>query len=207
MGTLLLVRHGTTAETRDGRLPTTSGAAPTPDCPALDRYGQAQARALAGSLPSADRYWSSLARRTQQTAELATGHTPDSIADLAECDFGRWAGMTPDSIHAREPDALASWYADQGSAPHGGERLADVRARATAVMHGAAAQGGTTIAVTHGGLIRAALLEVLELPDAGLWRLEASPGSVTSLRYGHGSWRVERTNWTPTLDLASQDPA
>jgi broad specificity phosphatase PhoE len=66
-------------------------------------------------------------------------------------------------------------------------------------MGRAAGLGGTTIAFTHGGLIKAALLEVLELPAAGLWRLDAAPASVTELRHAGGQWRLTRLNWAPLL--------
>jgi broad specificity phosphatase PhoE len=199
MTRLLLVRHGTTSETRRAAFPSTCGACNEPGCPPLDRAGEAQARALAEALAGADRCWSSLARRSADSARLAWG-VAEPHPDLAECDFGAWAGLTPDQVHARDPEGLARWYAEPDLAPHGGEGLGAVRARAALVLARAAALGGATAAATHGGLIKAALLEVLELPSAALWRLDAHPGSVTELRHAGGAarWRVVRVNWTPT---------
>jgi broad specificity phosphatase PhoE len=212
---LLLVRHSTSGQTRRAAFPSTSGAAPVDGCEPLDAAGRRAAAALAGLLPPADRCWASLAVRARQTAELACG-PPAPDPDLAECDFGAWAGLTLAEVGDKDPAGLAAWWADPDAAPHGGERLAQVRRRAGGVLDRAAAAGGTTIAFTHGGLIKAALLEVLGLPAAGLWRLDAAPASVTELRQGpgaraahapgdgrgqqsNGRWRLTRLNWVPVL--------
>lgn len=196
MPTCLLIRHATTAATRRSAFPATSGAAVADGCAPLDAGGLAAAAALGPHLPPADRVWSSFARRAGETA-TALGAAAEPDADLAECDFGRWAGCTPDEVHAADPAGLAAWYADPATAPHGGEGLAAVRARARRVLDRAGALGGTTVAVTHGGLVKAVLLEVLDLPDAAVWRLDADPASVTELRTAGPAWRVIRRNWTP----------
>jgi broad specificity phosphatase PhoE len=222
---LLLVRHATTAETRRAAFPATTGARELPGCPDLDRGGRAQAAALAGVLPAADRCWSSLAVRARRTAALLGCPDPVGMPELAECDFGGWAGQGAEEVDADDPAGLAAWHADPDAAPHGGEGLAAVRSRAARVLAAAAAAGGTTWAVTHGGLIKAGLLEVLGLPSAAVWRLDAAPASVTELHHvgggapegedgegglrqrrgdgddrpdtGVGVWRVVRLNWTP----------
>lgn len=198
MDRLLLIRHGLTEQTRRAAFPATSGSAPVESCEGLDWAGLEQATALRSHLPGVDRVWSSHARRSRETAR-GMGFWPEPDSDLAECDFGRWAGLTPDQVHEREPEALAAWYADPGLAAYAGEPLAEVRARARRVMERAAALGGVTVAVTHGGLVKAALLEALGLPDAAVWRLDAAPGSVTELHPGSGTWRLVRLNWTPSL--------
>jgi broad specificity phosphatase PhoE len=205
MSRLLLVRHATSAETRRSAFPATTGAERSAGCAPLDRAGVEAARALAGALPPADRCWVSLAVRSRQTAELL-GLTSVPDPDLAECDFGSWAGRTPAEIETDDPDGLRAWWADPDSAPHGGEGLADVRRRARRVLARADRAGGTTIAVTHGGLIKAVLLEVLGLPAAAAWRLDAAPASVTELHSSGGSWRLTRTNWSPSLRGAEEKP-
>ena len=199
MTRLLLVRHAPSAETRLAAFPSTTGATAAHGCQPLDRGGRDQAAALAGALPAADRLLASLAVRARQTAELAGAGRPELDPDLAECDFGAWAGLTVAEVNERAPAALAAWWADPDAAAHGGETLAQVRARATAVMARAAEAGGTTVAVSHGGLVKAALLEVLGLPAHGLWRLDVAPASVTELRWSDSGWRVTRLNWVPSL--------
>jgi broad specificity phosphatase PhoE len=195
---LLLVRHAPTAETRRAAFPATSGRSELPGGEPLDRAGEEQALALAGLLPRVDRCWSSLAQRARRTAELLHG-AAELDPDLAECDFGEWAGRTMTEVHTLDPDGLGRWFTDPDSTPHGGEGFGAVRARARRVLERAAGAGGSILAVTHGGLVKAALLEVLELPSPAVWRLDAAPTSVTELHHTHGAWRLARLNWTPAL--------
>ncbi|MGH3665483.1 MAG: hypothetical protein ACRDU8_05250, partial [Egibacteraceae bacterium] len=58
---LYLVRHATSAETRAGRFPATSGASEVATCAPLDEPGRRMAEVLADHLPRADRVWSSWA--------------------------------------------------------------------------------------------------------------------------------------------------
>lgn len=216
MDRLLFVRHAQSSGTRRAAFPATTGACVRAGCEPLDRAGAAQAVALRGVLPPPDHSWASFAVRALETARLA-GCDARGWADLAECDFGRWAGLLPAQVHAADPDGLAAWYANPEAAPHGGERFGDVRARAMAVFARARDVGGTVIAFTHGGLVKAALLEALGLGSRAVWRLDVAPASVTELHpYGATrGWRVVRVNWTPRLAgvrataqraLAGEDP-
>lgn len=213
---LLLVRHATTAETRRAAFPSTTGAAPAAGCPTLDRAGAVAAAGLREALPRADRARTSHALRAVATASAA-GLAAEADPLLAECDFGTWAGRTPEQVHAADAAGLGAWYADPSTAPHGGETFAAVRVRAREVLQRAIAEGGTTIAVTHGGFIKAALLEVLALPDTAVWRIDAAPCSVSELTCsvpGQGPaaragawWRLVRTGWTPALPGARASDA
>lgn len=199
---VLLVRHATSSETRRGAFSTASGAQPGVDGDPLDDAGRAAASDLAVHLPVSNRCLSSWAARARQTAEAA-GLEPEPDADLAECDFGTWAGRTP----AEVGDGVAAWYADPDAAPHGGERLLDVRRRATGVLARAGEAGGTTLAFTHGGFIKAAVLEVLGLPSSAVWQIDVAPASMTELHRTFGRWRLVRLNWTPSVRVAAGQPA
>ena len=197
MKRLLLVRHATTAATRRAAFPVTTGRAAHAACAALDDAGAATATALGATLPRSDRCWTSHARRTVETARCL-GLEPDArMAELAEADFGRWAGATLGEVHRRDPEGLAAWLADPGSTPHAGEPFAEVRRRAAAVLAAAHGLGGTTLAISHGGLIKAAVLEVLGLPDAALWRIDCAPASVSELQPTRDGWTVVAMDWTP----------
>lgn len=196
---LLLVRHAPTGETRAARFPSSFGAARVPRCPALDDAGLEAAAALRGQLPRADRCWSSHTARACQTAEAA-GFGAQPEAGLAECDFGAWAGRSLVEVAEADPDALQRWYADPDQAPHGGESATVLRARAGQVLTRAAGLGGTTLAFTHGGFVRAAVVAALDLPNALFWKLDVAPLSVTELHHHEpGSWRLVRLNWTAAL--------
>lgn len=196
MTPLYLIRHGTTPTTRTAAFPATSGALACEACEDLDAAAVRRVEALASALPAAATAWSSYARRATRTA-AALGLTQELTADIAECDFGAWAGRTSAEVARSDGHGLAAWYADPDAAPHGGERFADVRKRATAVLERAASAPGPVVAVTHGGFIKAALVEVLGLPSSALWRLDVAPASLTELHHADGAWRIVRTNWTP----------
>jgi broad specificity phosphatase PhoE len=207
MDRVLFVRHALSAGTRRAAFPPTTGACARDGCEPLDRAGAVQATALRGVLPRPDHSWASFAARALETARLA-GCDAQPYAELAECDFGRWAGLLPAEVHAADPDGLAAWYANPDTAPHGGERLADVRARAAAVLARAIRVGGTIVAFTHGGLVKAALLEALGLGAQAIWKLDVAPASITELHPSGagGGWRVVRVNWTIRLPRTRASP-
>lgn len=193
---LLLVRHAPTGETRAARFPTSPGNAALRGCPPLDDAGREAAAALRGLLPRPDRCWSSHAVRACQTAEAA-GLVAEPQAALAECDFGAWAGRSLAEVAAADADYLQRWYSDPDQAPHGGESATALRARAAGVLDRAAGLGGTTLAFTHGGFVRAAVLAALGVPSALHWKLDVAPLSVTELHHHEqGGWRLVRLNWT-----------
>lgn len=193
---LLLVRHGSTRETRTASIPSSSGAAPVTDCPGLDDAARAAAGSLATVLPRAERCWSSHAVRACQTA-TAAGRVAETKPELAECDFGLWAGRTLTEIAASDGAALQRWYADLSQAPHGGESADGLVHRARDVLADVVGLGGTTLAFTHGGFVRAAVLAALGLPVALFWKLDVAPLSVTELHHhADGGWRLVRLNWT-----------
>lgn len=201
---VLLVRHATSSETRRGAFPTASGAQPGVEGDPLDDSGRAAAADLGVHLLAPDRCLSSWALRSRQTAEAA-GLNSEPDADLAECDFGSWAGQSPAEVG--DDAGVGAWYADPDVAPHGGERLSDVRRRAAGVLARAGAAGGTTVAFTHGGFVKAAVLEVLSLPSSAVWQIDVAPASITELHRTFGHWRVVRLNWTPSIRVAAGHPA
>lgn len=181
MRRLLLVRHAPTRATQRGAF---AGDEP------LTADGAAAASALAAHLPPDAAPVSSPARRCRQTA-AAAGLDPALDARLTECDFGRWAGRTMAEVHAAEPDALARWMGDTDAAPHGGESLAAFAQRVGAwLQEWADAGDGTTVAVTHGGVVAAVVIRALGAPMAALWRVSAGPLTVTELHGHDGHWTL-----------------
>jgi broad specificity phosphatase PhoE len=183
MRRLLLVRHASTDALR--------AAAFGSDEP-LDASGAAAAAAL--RLPRADEVLVSPARRTAETAAHAGLSVTAVESALAECDFGRWAGLTLREVAEREPDAVSAWLDDPGAAPYGGESLSAVLARVRGWLDTQAGRDGTAIAVTHAGPIKAAVVAALDAPPSAFWRIDVSPLSVTELHAHDGRWTVTRVN-------------
>lgn len=184
---LTMICNGATAAMRRGAFPR--------DEP-LEPRARVKAAALRQTLRRADRAWTSPALRARQTAEAVLS-APASIEPLlADQDQGRWAGKSFDVVQAEEPDGMAQWLADPMSAPHGGESLAEVARRGSALMERLIAEPGHTIAVTHASVIRAAMLHVIGAPLAAFWKIDIEPLSVTEFRSDGHRWVVRSTGVT-----------
>jgi len=188
---LLLLRHAATSATR---------AAAFPADEPLDERGAGDAAALRSCLPvRPGEILTSPATRCRQTAEAA-GLTPArSEPALAECDFGAWAGDTLTRLHAADAAAVSEWMADADAAPHGGESLRRFAARVAGWLDAQAAGDGRATAVTHGGVVKAAVVHALGAPLDAFWRIDVAPLSVTELHAHDGRWTLTRVNATPAV--------
>jgi len=147
-------------------------------------------------LRRADRVWTSPALRARQTAEAVLS-APAAIEPLlADQDHGRWAGRSFDVVQAEEPDGIAQWLADPAAAPHGGESLAEVARRGSALMERLIAEPGHTVAVTHASVIRAAMLHVIGAPLAAFGRIDVEPLSLTEFRSDGHRWVLRSSGVT-----------
>jgi broad specificity phosphatase PhoE len=179
-----MVRHAPTGATRTVAFPV--------DEP-LDERGRAAARSLARAVPANAALVSSPALRCVQTAE-ATGRHFDCEPQLAECDFGRWAGTRLADVAASDRDAARAWMAEPDACPHGGESLSDFARRVAEWLDAQAAERGALVAITHAGVVRAALVRALGAPIEAFWHLDVAPLSVTEMHAHDGRWTVTRAN-------------
>jgi len=200
--TLVLVRHGRTAFTEQGRFsgrPATVPGFATVD-PPLSPSGLDDARAVAdallglGDLPetgagSPDVLLVSPMQRTRQTAAVIgqrLGLDPVVDEDWIEAGFGVWDGHTFGEVAARWPDELAAWRGSMTVAPPGGgESLQDVvnRIRAARRKAVAAYPGRVVVVVSHVTPVRVCVQEALDAGPSALWRLAVAPCSVTVVRH------------------------
>jgi broad specificity phosphatase PhoE len=186
---LLLVRHAATDTTR---------AAAFPADEPLDERGRTSAVLLAPALPARREALSSPALRCRQTAAAAGIEKPTIDPDLIECDFGSWTGRTFADIHAAEPRQAVAWMTDPDARPHGGESLAMLTQRVGSWLDAQTAQDGCAVAITHGGVVKAALVRALGAPLAAFWRIDVAPLAVTELHAHDGRWTITRVNWLPS---------
>ena len=142
--------------------------------------------ALQGAVPGAV-YLCSPALRCRQTA-AAAGLEPAVIEPaIAECDFGSWAGRTLAEIDVSDSEAVRRWITDPAARPHGGESLLDVRERVGAWL---GSLQGSVVAVTHAGVIKAAVVHALGAPIEAFWRVTPDPLSVTELVRRCATWEL-----------------
>lgn len=205
MGRWFLVRHGETDWNAAGRA---QGQAQVP----LNAAGRAQARALAARLRPlhfSAAYASDLRRVTETAAAILHGRDDlplVTLPALREKSFGEWEGMTFAEVEARYPDQYAELFADAGSfAPPGGESDRQLLQRvAAAVERLRAAHGheqGNLLLVAHGGSLCAAIVRLLELPAASMWRFRLDNGGLSAVTlYDDGGAALDLLNDTSHLE-------
>ncbi len=155
----------------------------------LDEHARTTLARCPHGLAHADRYLTSPALRARQTAD-ALGLTATVDPLLRDCDYGRWAGRSLDDVLAGEPVAFSEWRRDAASAPHGGESLCRLIARAGAWLDGVAEAPGQVVAVTHAAFIRAVIVHAIDALPRSFWRIDVAPLSLTKLSSGKGHWTV-----------------
>lgn len=160
----------------------------------LDERGQAEAAALGSVLPRHDRCLVAPGRAALETASLAgcASITPDPA--LADCDYGRWTGLSLEDVSRDDPEAFEAWLTDPDATPHGGESVRALVTRVGSWLEQQAEQEGRTVAVGCGAVVRAAVVSVLAAPVEAMWRIDISPAAVTELHARDGRWTVSRVN-------------
>ncbi|WP_406089496.1 histidine phosphatase family protein [Streptomyces sp. NBC_01013] len=180
---VMLISPAMNAALREARF---AGDAP------LDDAGlrPARAAAAAGSVPAADRWLRGPSRRCAGTA-TALGLRAEHEHELRDWEMGRWSGARLSEVGADEPDGVAAWLADPAAAPHGGESLLGLCARAASWLDSLPGNDARRVlAVTEPAVIRAAVVHALALPAQAFWRLDVAPLTVTELSGRSGRWNL-----------------
>jgi probable phosphoglycerate mutase len=190
MKRIILVRHGESEWNSVRRL---QGQADI----ALSARGEAQAAALRSTIEAMrpDHVAASDLVRARDTAALL-GH-PDAQLSPAfrEIDVGTWTGRAIADLVAEDEDAYLAWRAGT-YAPPGGEIWADFRNRVTTGLAEALDTAGQKLLVVcHGGVIRALLDGLLDLPPKRI--IPVGPASITVLADKTGGMRLETFNFSP----------
>ena len=196
--TLVLARHGRTADTERGVFAGRDGH-DLPLSPAGETDAARLAAALAGlgtpaSVASGVGRVSAVVAspmlRTRGTAAPAADRLGLPVAvdeGWAEVAMGDLNGLTYADAMQRRPDALTAWRGDTATAPPGGESFDALAARVAAARERtiAAHPGGVVAVVTHGGPVRVVVRAALDAGPVALWRLRLTPCALTGVRY----WR------------------
>lgn len=195
---LVLVRHADVEDSSRGRCYGTLDVG-------LSEAGRTQAATLARVLSTEplDAVVSSPRVRALETATaIAAPHRIDVQIEsrLSELDFGELEGRTYDEIASSMPELYAAWMTRPTEVRFpGGESYADVRARALAVVSTIrdVHDGETVAVVTHGGIVRAVLSEVLGIPAERIFRIAVAPASTSVVEWLDGEPVVRAVNRAP----------
>jgi len=194
---IVLVRHGETEWSRDGRH---TGRA---DIPLTDR-GREEARTLRAALAGFRfaRVLVSPLQRARETCALAgLGEHAEPCPDLMEWDYGDDEGLTYAEIRERRPE----WVLWRDGCP-GGETPDDVAARADAVLAGVRETDGDVALFSHGHLLRVLGSRWIDQPAAFGAHLMLDTAAVSVLSAERGITALERWNDAGHL-AAEQRPA
>jgi broad specificity phosphatase PhoE len=127
--------------------------------------------------------------RTRQAAQ-GLGLSAIEAPELRDCDFGRWRGLSLETLQTEDCPPLLEWLSDITAAPHGGESFQNLMTR-VGVWLDAQRDTEPIIAVTHASVIRAAVVHALQVsPHEAFLRIEVAPLTTTDIRLTGGSWRV-----------------
>jgi broad specificity phosphatase PhoE len=192
-----LLRHGEPAifGRLNGRLPGVG----------LSEKGRAEATMQAGRLAGEkiEAIYSSPLQRTRETAEILAERLALPIRyreDVIEIDYGEWTGLTFDQIRQDEHWQLWSRSRSIAAVP-GGESWRQVQERVVGALFDLhqAHPGGSVVAVSHGDVIRAALLFALGMPLDFYSRIEIAFASLSTIRLDGAGIRVCGLNEWPRL--------
>ncbi|MEV5571265.1 histidine phosphatase family protein [Spirillospora sp. NPDC052269] len=191
MGELIILRHGETEWSRDGRH---TGRTDIP----LTAKGEEQARALVPALSGLHpvRVVSSPAERARRTAALAGLTVDETDPDLWEWDYGGYEGITSPTIRK----TLPGWYlwddgVPPGDAEHPGEtvwqvgkRVDDVLGRVRPLL-----AEGDVVLIAHGHVLRVLTARWLGLDPTDGRLFALATGTVSTLGTEHD--RPVITTW------------
>ena len=188
-------QHGLLGRVLAGRMPGVG----------LTERGRAEIAAVAERLaeePIAAIYSSPL-QRTRESAEIVAARLQLGIEfrdDVIELDFGEWTGTTFDLIRA-DP-RWEAWRTQRSIARiPGGESMREVQKRVVDALLDLNRRHPhqSVVVVSHGDVIRSALLYALGMPLDSYNSIEIGQGSISALRLDPGGIRVLAMNERPRI--------
>ena len=178
-GRLLLIRHGETLWSAQGKHTGRTDIALTP-------AGEAAARDICARIPvDPDLVLCSPLTRAKRTAELAGLVVSRDEPDLLEWDYGIWEGRTTPEIRQTLNDP--SWLIWDQPIPEG-EQLSDIAIRVDRVITEVTptiTSGGTAVLVAHGHVLRILAARWLGQPPIYGRYLALDPATISILSFEH----------------------
>jgi broad specificity phosphatase PhoE len=166
----------------------------------LSERGRAEAEGAAQRLAGLEiaSIYASPLERTRETAEIVGQHLSlpvNILGDLAELDFGEWTGKTFDEV--RKDPRWPAWASHRSlSCIPGGETMREVQRRVVEAIMEMREQhpSEAVVVVSHGDVIRAALVFALGMPLDFYGRIEVATASLSTVRIDANGIRVIAIN-------------
>jgi probable phosphomutase (TIGR03848 family) len=169
----------------------------------LSERGRGEAEWAAGRLAGAGvaAIYASPLERAQETAQIIGRRLDLPVAardDLSELDFGEWTGSTFEEV--RKHPLWPVWAAHRSIAClPGGETMREVQRRVVEAMMELreAHPDDSVVLVSHGDVLRAALMFALAMPLDFYGRIEVATASISTIRIDAHGLRVVAINERP----------
>lgn len=181
MTKVVLIRHGRSTANAQGIL---AGRAPGI---ALDEVGRAQALRLRAQLAGAAfaAAYTSPIQRCRETAELSGFPDALPIADITECDYGRWTGASLKDLHTEDVWGDIQAAPSRVAFPEG-ESMQEMFHRTTSTVRDLAARHAdheTIVVFSHGDPIKAMLADAFGMRLDDFQRIHVNPAGVSIIEY------------------------
>jgi broad specificity phosphatase PhoE len=176
VGEVVLIRHGQTEWSRDGRH---TGRSDIP----LTEHGREQAESLRSALEDREPALvlvSPLSRALDTCALAGFGDRAETDPDLVEWDYGDYEGLTSPQIRERRPD----WSLWRDGCP-GGETPAEVGARADRALTRLRGLDGEALVFSHGHFLRVLASRWVGLEPAAGAKLGLDVATLCVLGHEH----------------------
>ena len=192
-----LVRHGEHAWRSRGIIAGRSAGV------GLTAAGRSQMAAVGERLAGEEvvALYASPLERTRESADILAARLGLPVQcrnDLIELDFGEWTGLAFDAV--RQDRRWEAWRSCRSlAAVPGGESMREAQRRAVdalAELH-ITHRRGNVVVVSHGDVIRAALLFALGMPLDLYARIDIDLASISTIEIADFGCRVRRLNQSP----------
>lgn len=173
---LTLICQGETAASRSSHFPC--------DDPLETREWQ-RAQKLHAIAARYHSVWTAPETAARQTATALSLHATPT-AELADTDYGLWAGRPLREVMTQDADAFHAWL--EGAAPPGGESRAELLSRCATWLAQRVAIPGLHCAVVPAAVIRAMIVDVLGAPHQSFECIDIHPLSISELQSNGSRW-------------------
>lgn len=140
-------------------------------------------------LKDIDYFYSSPMKRTQMIAERIEeiiGKKAMLIDEIGEMNYGIFEGLTSDDALKNYPNEYNRFIDDYKNyvIPQG-ENVLDFDKRVMRFIDKIKNKKGTSVIVTHGGVIRTAIMHLLNLDSEDRWHFKILPGMIIEIEYNN----------------------
>ncbi len=121
---------------------------------------------------------------------------------LSEMNYGIFEGLTPDEVMDKYPKEYVLFMKEYKEyIIPSGENFMDFDQRVITFLDKIKEEEGTCICVTHGGVMRTAIMHLLNLSSEDRWHFKIVPGMIMELDYSKDYGRLLQMVTSPDMTI------